>query len=108
MASWFRRHDVGERMKQAKLDWFENGQAIPFGAIFELVTDGDFAAVAHLDWYIGELRKWRVVRGMRRLAWDLALFVDWDEPAKVLAWLKEKVGQLEEVAKPVLETSEAT
>lgn len=106
LGSWFRRPDVAQRMKREKLDWFEDGKPVPFSAILEMVVDGDFATVAHIPWYIQELRKWRVVRGLRRLAWDLGLGVDRDEPAKVIEWLEEKVTQLKEVAGPILERKE--
>lgn len=107
--SWFRRPDVVQRMREAKLDWVDpQGVPLPFGAIYELVTGGDFATVAHLDWYITELRRWRVVRGLRRLAWDLSRNTELEVPSKVLCWLVEKVDQLKEVAAPIMEESEKT
>ncbi|MCI0536111.1 MAG: hypothetical protein L0Z50_12875 [Verrucomicrobiales bacterium] len=104
LASWFKRGEVVNRMKIAKLeDWIEDGKPLPAAHILEIAIDGEFATVAHLDWYIREVRKWRVVRGLRYLAWELSRKVDELEPVAALAWLEEMTGELKKVASPLLE-----
>jgi hypothetical protein len=82
-------------------DWFEDGQPIAATAIFELVLGGEFASAANLDWYVTELRRWRVVRGLRLLAWDLSQIVDEKEPLEVLDWIGDSLEQLKVVAEPL-------
>lgn len=107
-ASWFKRPEVVHRMRQVKLDWFnEDDNPISATEILELVMGGEFASVANLDWYVSEVRKWRVVRGLRILEFDLSKAIDEHEPLKVLEWLEEKINQIKEVATPLLQCQQS-
>jgi hypothetical protein len=104
--SWFKRPEVIHRMKQAKLhDWFDvvDGQEQPIAAaaIFETVVAGHFAALAHLEWYVLELRRWRVVRGLRLLAMEISRKADETESLEVLEWLGRSLVQLQKLAEPL-------
>lgn len=100
--AWFRRPEVVQRMRKAKLDdWFDGEQPLAASAILELVIGSEWASVANLDWYILELRRWRVVRGLRMLCWDLSNMIENHEPLKVLAWLGEMLEHLKAVAEPL-------
>lgn len=100
--AWFRRPEVVQRMRKAKLDdWFEGDQPLAASAILELVIGSEWASMANLEWYILELRRWRVVRGLRMLCWDLSQEIENSEPLKVLEWLANMVEDLKAVAAPL-------
>jgi hypothetical protein len=104
--SWFARPEVVRQMHDHKLDtWFETDDGIerpiPASAILEIVIGGEFGTTAHLDWYIFELRKWRVVRGLRQLGFELLEEVDKRDGLIVLDWLTDSVEQLRKVAMPL-------
>lgn len=99
--SWFRRADVIARMRLADLPWFDElGQPRPHAEILQLVIDGGFATIGCLDWYKSELRRWRVIRGIRYLSHRLHELIDSDETQfmEVLKWAGQAVQQLEVLA----------
>lgn len=101
IADWFKRPEVIQRMKQAKLDWLDDtDQPNPCAFIYALLIDGQWATVANLDYYAKELRKWRVTRGVRTIAWDLAMVINEapENPLAAIDWLKERLGALDALA----------
>lgn len=109
LSSWFRRPDVAERMRACRLDWFtEEGRPIPWVEILEIAVGAAWATAAHIDYYVSELRRWRLVRAFRIAAWDLiAAADDGHEAWEVIEWLAKRLEQLRALAKPLRKESDA-
>jgi hypothetical protein len=100
-ASWFKRPDVIERMRMAKLPWFgDQNEPRAFQEIIQLVIDGGFATMGCVDWYCQEIREWRLVRGVRYMSYRVGELIDDNESSwrSALKWNKQAVQQLEALA----------
>jgi replicative DNA helicase len=99
--AWFKRPDAIERMKLEDLDWFdEYGKPSPWADIFQLVIDSGFATMANLAYYRATLRKWKVIRGIRYIGYEMHSLIDAD-PEKyeeVVAWADDSIQRLKQVA----------
>ena len=69
--------------------------------ILEMVIGGEFASVANLEWYISELRRWRIVRGLRLLSLDFDRTIDEMDPLDAIAWMEDQLSKLKKVAAPL-------
>lgn len=96
---WFKRPDVIKRIKVADLNWFDDAGALrPFDELFQLVIDGGFATLEHVEWHVSEVRKWRVKRGVRYLAYRLTELMDADMTDEALSWAEQAVNKLQALA----------
>jgi hypothetical protein len=101
---WFNKPDVLDRMKAARIDWYDTeGNPMPFVEIFQIVLDGGFASMANLLYYKGEIRKWRVIRGIRYLSYHLREKIDRDDDQynEAIAWAQEGLDGLKKLASTI-------
>lgn len=100
--AWFRKPEVIQRMRDADLNWFDvDGTPRPYAEIFQLVIDGGFASMAHLEHYRSELRRWRIVRAIRYISHYLRTLIDsnegnWPDAIDYVVESGEKLKQLAE------------
>lgn len=100
---WFAKPEVIERMRAAKLDdWFSvEGKPEAFGKILDIFLEPEkYSGLApradYMEWYLAELRRWRVARGLRMLSLDVEdrIAKNPDDAAGVLAWTEQQVANL--------------
>jgi replicative DNA helicase len=98
LTSWYRRPETLERMTSAGLDDFVDAAGVlnPGYMLLEIIRGGEFATTAHVDWYIGELRRWRKSRGLQLVAAEIAHRVanTPNDPDSIIEWVSKQVARL--------------
>lgn len=103
--SWYAQPDVVERFKALGLgDWQDSsGKPSPSLCMLACFVEGQFASGAHLDYYIQQVRMWRVARGIRTVALGALEIINRDsfEALKALAKLETEAAMLRALASSV-------